>query len=99
MVRQKISDSVEGVVVGLLKTQHTYRSIQHLLKAMGYSISLGSIKNIRDNNGHQCQNINAGLSIPKFRYRRNMATPNLIRKINRMIDRVNPTTQREISSM
>ncbi|KAH3691024.1 hypothetical protein DPMN_191509 [Dreissena polymorpha] len=66
---------------------------------MGYSIFLGSIKNIRDNNGHQRQNINAGLSMPKFRYRRNMAIPNLIRKINRMIDRVNPTTQREMASM
>lgn len=45
-------DYVEGVVVGRLKTKHTYRSIQNKLKAMEYSISLGSIKNIRDNIEH-----------------------------------------------
>ena len=92
MVRRKISDKVEGVVVGLLKTKHTYRSIQNELKAMGYSISLGSIKNIRDNIGHQRRNINADLHMPKFKYRRNVATPNVIRKINRMIAKLNPPT-------
>ena len=40
MVRRKISDKVEGIVVGLLKTKHTYRSIQNELKAIGYSISV-----------------------------------------------------------
>ena len=90
---------MEGVVVGLLKTKHTYRSIQNELKAMGYSISLGSIKNIRYNIGYQRQNINAGFPMPKFRYRRNLTTPNVIRKINSMIAKVNPPTQREMSSM
>ncbi|XP_052212984.1 uncharacterized protein LOC127831938 [Dreissena polymorpha] len=99
MMRRKISDKVEGVVVGLLKTKHTYRSIQNELKAMGYFISFGSIKNIHDNIGYPRQNINAGHLMPKFSFRRNVATPNVIRKINRMIAKVNPPTQREMSSM
>ena len=44
MVRTKISDKVEGIVLGLLKTKHSYRSIQKEVKSLGFSISLGTIK-------------------------------------------------------
>ena len=44
MVRTKISDKVEGIVLRLLKTKHTYRSIQKEVKFLGFSISLGTIK-------------------------------------------------------
>jgi hypothetical protein len=47
MERTKISDKVEDIVLGLLKTCRSYRSIQKELKSMGYCISLGSIRNIR----------------------------------------------------
>ena len=43
-VRTKISNNVEGIVLGLLKTKHTYRSIQKEVKSLGFSISLGTIK-------------------------------------------------------
>jgi hypothetical protein len=48
MVRTKISDTVEGIVLGLLETNLRYRNIQKELKSMGYIISLGSIRNIRN---------------------------------------------------
>ena len=44
MLRTKISDKIEGIVFGLLKTKHTYRSIQKEVKSLGFSISLGTIK-------------------------------------------------------
>ena len=44
MVRTIISDKVEGIVLGLLKTKHTYRSIQKEVKSLGFSIFLGTIK-------------------------------------------------------
>jgi hypothetical protein len=39
MVRTKISDKVEGIVLGFLKTNRSYRNIQKELKSMGYIIS------------------------------------------------------------
>ena len=44
MPHTKISDKVEGIVLGLLKTQHTYWSIQKEVKSLGFSIFLGTIK-------------------------------------------------------
>ena len=52
---------------------------------MGSSICLGTIQNIPDNFGNQRQNINAGLPMIHFRYRRNVAIPEVIRIINRTI--------------
>ena len=44
MVSTKISDKVERIVLELLKTKHTYRSIQKEVKSLGYSISSRTIK-------------------------------------------------------
>ena len=98
MVRTKISDKVEGVVLGLLKTKHTYRSIQKEVKSLGFSISLGTIKNISDNVGVQRQCANAGKPMPKFRRHTSVATPVVVRKVKNMIAKVNPPTHREMAS-
>ena len=94
LVRTKISDKVEGIVLGLLKTKHTYRSIQKEVKSLGFSISLGTIKNIRDNVRLQRRCANSGKPIPKFRRRTSVATPDVIRKVKNMIANVNPPTHR-----
>jgi hypothetical protein len=47
MVRKKISDTVKGIVLGLSRTNQTYKSIQKELKTNGYNFSLGSINNVR----------------------------------------------------
>ena len=75
MVRTKISDKDEGIVLVLLNTKHTYRSIQKETKSLGLSISLGVIKNKRDNAGLQRQCANAGKPVPKFRRHTSVATP------------------------
>ena len=98
MVRTKISDKVERIVLGRLKTKHTYRSIQKEVKSLGFSISLGTIKNIRDNVGVQGQCANAGKPMPKFRRHTSVDTPVVIRKVKNMIAKVNPPTHREMAS-
>ena len=40
----KISHKIEGIVLGLLETKHTYRNSQKEVKSLGFSISLGTIK-------------------------------------------------------
>ena len=46
-------DIVEGKVLRLLRTQHSYRSIQKVLKSMGHAFNLSSIKTISNNVGLQ----------------------------------------------
>ena len=98
MVCTKISDKVERIVLGLLKTKHSYRSIQKEVKSLGFSISFRTIKNIRDNVGLQRQCANAGKPMPQIRRRTSVATPAVIRKVKNMIAKVNPPTQREMAS-
>ena len=64
VVHTKINDKVEGIVLGLLKTKHTY--VKKEVKSLGLSISSGTIKNIRDNVGLQRQYANAGKPKPKL---------------------------------
>jgi hypothetical protein len=47
IVRTKMSDKIEGKILGFFKTNRSYRSIQKKLNSMCFSISLGSIRNIR----------------------------------------------------
>ena len=67
MVRSKLPDKLEGVVLGLLQTSCTYRKIQEHVKAMGYTISLGSIKNIRDGVGIKRQISQFGGHLAKYK--------------------------------
>ena len=98
MVRRKTDDVVEGIVMGLLKQNMSYRKIVKTVKAMGYSISVASIHRIK-----HCKGISRNLplkpgekrTIPK---RCTAATPDVIRKIDRMIKRVNPPSQREMAN-
>ena len=97
MVRRKTDDVVEGIVMGLLKQNMSYRKIVKTVKEMGYSISVASIHRIK-----HCKGISRNLplkpgekrTIPK---RCTAATP-VIRKIDRMIKRVNPPSQREMAN-
>ena len=65
---------------------------------MGYSISLGSNKNIHYNIGYPRQNSNVALPMPMFIDRRKVATPDVMKKINRMIAKEIPLTKLEMSS-
>ena len=47
MVSAHTSDEEEGPVVDLLKTYHIYRSIMEMIKDIAFSVSLGTINNIR----------------------------------------------------
>ena len=47
MVRRKTDDVVEGIVMGLLKQNMSYRKIVKTVKEMGYSISVASIHRIK----------------------------------------------------
>lgn len=40
MVRTKVSDKVEGIVVCLSKTKHSYRSVMKVVKDLGFSFAL-----------------------------------------------------------
>ena len=87
MVRRKTDDVVEGIVMGLLKQNMSYRKIVKTVKEMGYSISVASMYRIK-----HCKGISPNIplepgekrTIPK---RCTAATPDVIRKINRMIKR------------
>ena len=98
MVRRKTDDVVEGIVMGLLKQNMSYRKIVKTVKEMGYSISVASIHQIK-----HCKGVSRNLplkpgekrTIPK---RCTAATPDVIRKIDRMIKRVNPPSQPEMAN-
>ena len=98
MVRQKTDDVVEGIVMGLLKQNMSYRKNVKTVKEIGYSISVASKHRIK-----HCKCISRNLplkpgekrTIPK---RCTAATPDVIRKIDRMIKRVNPPSQREMAN-
>ena len=85
MVNNKNSDFVEGIVVGLLKTKHSYRSIQKVVKDLGYSISLGSISNILHKMGLNRSATYKRETRPKPKKRPTVSTPGVIRSIARMI--------------
>ena len=98
MVRRKTDDVVEGIVMGLLKQNMSYRKIVKTVKEMGYSISVASIHRIK-----HCKGISRNLPLKPgekrtIRKRCTAATPDVIRKIDRMIKRVNPSSQREMAS-
>ena len=84
--------------MGLLKQNMSYRKIVKTVKEMGYSISVASIHRIK-----HCKGISRNLplkpgekrTIPK---RCTAATPDVIRKIDRMIKRVNPPSQGEMAN-
>ena len=98
MVRRKTDDVVEGIVMGLLKQNMSYRKNVKIVKEMGYSISVASIHWIK-----HCKGISRNLAlkpgekrtIPK---RCTAATPGVIRKIDRMKKRANPPSQREMAN-
>ena len=98
MVRPKISDKVEGIVLGLLRSKHTYRSIQNELESMGYRVSLGSIRNIRYKVGQQRNASSTASSTAKSKRTSTATTPDVIRKVAHMIAKANPPTQREMAS-
>lgn len=97
MVRTKINEQVEGIVLGLLKTKRTYRDIIKVVKELGFNISLGTIHNIRHKNGLQRNLSSNTSSTRKFKKRPSVSTPTVVRKISSMISRVNPPTQREMA--
>ena len=97
MVRRKTNDVVEGIVLGLLKLNMSYRKIVKQVKDMGYNISIASVYRIKHRKGIS-RNINqkSGEKL-KYKKRFTAATPDVIRKIRHMIDRINPPSQREIA--
>ena len=100
MTRRKTDDVVDGIVMGLLKQNMSYRKIVKTVKEMGYSISVASIHRIK-----HCKGISRNLplkpgekrTIP-IHVRCTAATPDVIRKIVRMIKRVKPPSQREMAN-
>ena len=58
MVRRKTDDVVEGIVMGLLKQNMSYRKIVKTVKEMGYSISVASIHRIK-----HCKGISRNLPL------------------------------------
>lgn len=57
---------VESIVVGLLRTKHSYRSIMKIVKDRGFSVSLDTINNIHHQN--DSRNINPSQpSVTKFK--------------------------------
>ena len=98
MTRRRISDLVEGIVLGLLRKKMSYRKIVAELKDMGHSVSVGAINRIHHAKGLIRNKIRNNLKIGTFQKRRTAATNDVISKIRNMIKSVNPPTQREMAS-
>ena len=98
MVRPKINDVVEGIILGLLKQNMSYRNIMKQAEQMGHNNSVATVHRIKHGKVMTRNNECKTEKNETFTKRRTAAIVAVVRKIHNMIKLVNPPTQREMAA-
>jgi predicted XRE-type DNA-binding protein len=93
MPRNKISDIVEGRILGLLQQGYSQPRIVNILKHDGINVAQTTVSNVKRKIGRQR---NSPIKIQIFRKDRSLA-PSIVKKVIKKIDVENPPTQRAIA--
>lgn len=100
MPRHTIEKDLEGVIKHLLIRGLKPSQILREVKEDGYKVSLSTIYRVKKNIGKErslASTSNTGQRKVKFPRSCTQATPDVVKKIRTMIQRVNPPTQREMA--
>ena len=97
MVRPKINDVVEGIILGLLKQKMSDRNIVKQVGQMGHNVSVATVHRIKHDKGATRNSKRKTGKNETFTKRRTAATVAVVRKIPNMIELVNPPTQKEMA--
>ena len=81
-----------------LRQKMSYRTIVKQVKQMGYSVSIATIYRIRHGKGGTRENAVNWFEKGKIKKRPTATTPDVVRKIENFIKKVNPPTQKEMAA-
>ncbi len=91
-----VSPELEAIIKTLFRLNYSYSMIIKEVKGQGFSLAKGTISKVLNNKGKKREAIAAGLPPPPRKYPRKVLTPTILKKIDLLTSKENPSSQKDI---